>query len=75
MDVITRHLGEFGDGLLVTVELTLLSLAGALVAGVIVAAMRVSPVAVLRAAGTAYVETLLGDLQHSCRGRRERHVG
>ncbi|MFI0453091.1 amino acid ABC transporter permease [Actinomadura sp. 6N118] len=58
MDVITRHLGEFGDGMLVTVELTLLSLAGALVAGVIVAAMRVSPVAVLRAAGTAYVETL-----------------
>ncbi|KAB2341030.1 amino acid ABC transporter permease [Actinomadura rudentiformis] len=58
MDVITRHLGEFGDGLLITVELTLLSLAGALVAGVIVAAMRVSPVAALRAAGTAYVETL-----------------
>ncbi|MFG2007041.1 amino acid ABC transporter permease [Spirillospora sp. NPDC048911] len=58
MDVITRHLGEFGDGLLITVELTLLSLAGALAAGVVVAAMRVSPVGVLRAAGTAYVETL-----------------
>ncbi|MEU5884724.1 amino acid ABC transporter permease [Spirillospora sp. NPDC047279] len=58
MNVITDHLGEFGDGLLVTVELTLLALAGALVAGVVVAALRVSPVPVLRAAGTAYVETL-----------------
>ncbi|WP_433337653.1 amino acid ABC transporter permease [Spirillospora sp. CA-294931] len=58
MDAVTRHLSEFGDGLLTTLQLTLLSLAGALVAGVVVAAMRVSPVAVLRAAGTAYVETL-----------------
>lgn len=56
MDVITDHLGEFGDGLLLTVELTLLSLAGALAAGILVAAMRVSPVRVLRAAGMAYVE-------------------
>ncbi|CNF80502.1 amine acid ABC transporter permease [Mycobacterium tuberculosis] len=58
MDVITDHLGEFGDGLLLTVELTLLSLAGALAAGIVVAAMRVSPVRVLRAAGMAYVEVL-----------------
>jgi glutamate transport system permease protein len=58
MDVITDHLGEFGDGLLLTVELTLLSLAGALAAGILVAAMRVSPVRVLRAAGMAYVEVL-----------------
>ncbi|GAA1573034.1 amino acid ABC transporter permease [Actinomadura kijaniata] len=58
MNVITDHLSEFGDGLLLTVGLTLLSLAGALVAGVVVAAMRVSPVRVLRAAGMVYVETL-----------------
>ncbi|MFD0686275.1 amino acid ABC transporter permease [Actinomadura fibrosa] len=58
MNVITDHLGEFGDGLLLTVELTLLSLAGALAAGIAVAAARVSPVRVLRAAGMAYVETL-----------------
>ncbi len=58
MDVITDHLGEFGDGLLLTVVLTLLSLAGALAAGILVAAMRVSPVRVLRAAGMAYVEVL-----------------
>jgi glutamate transport system permease protein len=58
MIVITDHLGEFGDGLLLTVELTLLALAGALAAGITVAAMRVSPVRVLRAAGMAYVEVL-----------------
>jgi glutamate transport system permease protein len=58
MNVITDHLAEFGDGLRLTVVLTLLSLAGALAAGVVVAAMRVSPVRALRAAGMAYVETL-----------------
>ncbi|GGQ27529.1 glutamate transport system permease protein [Actinomadura coerulea] len=58
MNVITDHLGEFGDGLLLTVELTLLALAGALATGTAVAAMRVSPVRVLRAAGMAYVEVL-----------------
>jgi glutamate transport system permease protein len=58
MDVLLRHAPEFWHGLLATVELTLLSLAGALVIGTVVAAMRVSPVGVLRAAGMAYVETL-----------------
>lgn len=58
MNVITDHLGEFGDGLLLTVGLTLIALAGSLAAGVAVAAMRVSPVRVLRAAGMAYVEVL-----------------
>jgi glutamate transport system permease protein len=58
MEVLLHHAPEFWHGLLATVELTLLSLAGALVAGTAVAAMRVSPVGVLRAAGTAYVETL-----------------
>src|SRR2546421_3063522 len=41
-----------------TVALTLASFAGALVIGVVVAACRVSPGTPLRAAGTAYVETL-----------------
>ncbi|MEV5571894.1 amino acid ABC transporter permease [Spirillospora sp. NPDC052269] len=58
MNVITDHLSEFGDGLLLTIELALLSLAGAFVVGIVVAAMRVSPVRVLRAAGMAYVEVL-----------------
>lgn len=58
MDVLLHHAQEFWHGLLATVELTLLSLAGALAVGTAVAAMRVSPVGVLRAAGTAYVETL-----------------
>ncbi|HEY8478527.1 MAG TPA: amino acid ABC transporter permease [Spirillospora sp.] len=58
MNVITDHLGEFGDGLLLTVALTVLALAGSLAAGVVVAAMRVSPVRVLRAAGMVYVEVL-----------------
>ncbi|MGI5166671.1 amino acid ABC transporter permease [Spirillospora sp. CA-253888] len=58
MNVITDHLPEFGSGLLLTVQLTLLSLAGALLAGTVVAALRVSPVGVLRGVGMAYVETL-----------------
>lgn len=58
MDAFLDHLPEFWHGLLVTLELTGLSFAGALVVGLVIAAMRVGPVAVLRAAGTAYVETL-----------------
>ena len=41
-----------------TAELAIASFAGAVVIGIIVAAWRVSPVAPLRAAGTAYVETI-----------------
>jgi putative glutamine transport system permease protein len=44
------------QGLLTTIQLTLLAGAIALVAGVAVALLRVSPFGVLRAAGTAYVE-------------------
>jgi glutamate transport system permease protein len=58
VDAIAHHLSDFGDGLVTTIELTLLALAGALVTGILVAALRVSPVRVLRAAGTVYVETL-----------------
>ncbi|MFI6976995.1 amino acid ABC transporter permease [Embleya sp. NPDC050154] len=57
MDVVLRHLSAFTDGITTTLELTALSFAGALVIGIVVAAMRVSPVAALRGVGTVYVET------------------
>ncbi|WP_406003325.1 amino acid ABC transporter permease [Streptomyces sp. NBC_00829] len=56
MSALTHHLPQLVDGLLSTCLLMLLSLVGALAIGVLVAAARVSPVASLRAAGTAYVE-------------------
>lgn len=56
MDVVTRHLSAFTDGITTTLELTALAFVGALLIGVVVAAMRVSPVAILRGVGTAYVE-------------------
>ncbi|ETK37343.1 amino acid ABC transporter permease [Microbispora sp. ATCC PTA-5024] len=56
MSAILDHLPEFWQGLVVTLELTAASFAGAAVVGVVVTAMRVGPVPVLRAAGTAYVE-------------------
>lgn len=42
---------------LVTIQLSLLGIAGAMVLGTIVAILRVSPVAVLRGLGTSYVNT------------------
>jgi len=56
--VLVGHLGDFAAGMRLTAALTLASFAGALVIGVLVAACRVSPVAPLRAAGTAYVEII-----------------
>ena len=52
------YLDRLAGGFLTTVSLTLLSAAGALVLGTLLAAFRVSPVAPLRAAGLAYVETV-----------------
>ncbi|MGC0419371.1 amino acid ABC transporter permease [Embleya sp. AB8] len=57
MDVVLRHLSAFTDGITTTLELTALSFLGALLIGVVVAALRVSPVAALRGVGTVYVET------------------
>ncbi|MEV0146213.1 MULTISPECIES: amino acid ABC transporter permease [unclassified Nonomuraea] len=57
MSVILDHLPELWQGLVVTLQLTAASFIGAAVLGVIVTALRVSPVRVLRAIGTAYVET------------------
>ncbi|MFC4113768.1 amino acid ABC transporter permease [Nonomuraea zeae] len=57
MPVLLDHLPELWQGLIVTLQLTAASFAGAAVLGVLVTALRVSPVRVLRAIGTAYVET------------------
>ncbi|MBB6348947.1 amino acid ABC transporter permease [Nonomuraea muscovyensis] len=57
MSVLLDHLPELWQGLVVTLQLTAASFLGAAVLGVIVTALRVSPVRVLRAIGTAYVET------------------
>jgi glutamate transport system permease protein len=58
LNVILDHLDQFRHGTAVTIELTLLSYALAFLIGLVVAGFRVSPVAPLRAAGTAYVETV-----------------
>ena len=58
MSVLIHNLGAFGAGFRTTLALTLASFAGALAIGIVVASMRVSPVAPLRAAGTLYVETV-----------------
>ena len=57
ISVLAHNAGAFGSGIRLTVELTLASFAGALLIGILVASCRVCPVAPLRAAGTAYVET------------------
>ncbi|MFC4009858.1 amino acid ABC transporter permease [Nonomuraea purpurea] len=57
MSVLFDHLPELWQGLIVTIQLTAASFAGAAVLGALVCALRVSPVRVLRALGTAYVET------------------
>jgi len=56
MDAVTGNLGAFADGLLVTLKLSVLSFALAMVIGAVIATFRVSPVAPLRAAGLTYVE-------------------
>ena len=58
MSVLVHNLGAFGSGFRLTLALTLASFAGALAIGIVVASMRVSPVAPLRAVGTLYVETI-----------------
>jgi glutamate transport system permease protein len=48
----------FLEGFWVTIQLTALSFCFAMIIGIVVASLRVSPVPPLRAAGTVYVETL-----------------
>lgn len=55
MNVIVDNLGFIGEGMLLTVGLTIVAWAGAFAVGVILAACRVSPVQPLRVAATAYV--------------------
>lgn len=56
MDAVLDNLDTFRQGFLTTLALTVVSTVLALVLGTLLAAMRVSPVPTLRAAGAAYVE-------------------
>ncbi|MCW2720320.1 amino acid ABC transporter permease [Pseudonocardia sp.] len=55
MDVLFDNLDLYGAAFVGTIELFLIAAVGSLVGGVVLAAMRVSPVPVLRAFGTGYV--------------------
>lgn len=56
MDAVIEFLPEFGQAFLTTLSLLVISGLGALVLGVVIAAMRISPVASLRGFATAYTE-------------------
>jgi glutamate transport system permease protein len=58
VDAVLDNLDAFRQGFLTTLALTVLSSLLALVLGTLLAAMRVSPVPTLRAAGTTYVEVV-----------------
>jgi aspartate/glutamate/glutamine transport system permease protein len=55
-DVLARNLPDFASGFLVTLRIVLISLLIALVAGTVVAALRISRSRWLRAIGSTYVE-------------------
>jgi glutamate transport system permease protein len=55
VDVLIDNLPRLLSGFWLTIQLLALSAIGALILGTILAAMRVSPIPVLRAAGTTYV--------------------
>jgi len=58
MDAIIENLPVFLDGFWKTLQLLLISGFGALVLGLVIAAMRISPVAALRGFATVYTELL-----------------
>ncbi len=58
MNVLFDNLGLYGSAFLGTIELFVVAAIGSLIWGTILAAMRVSPVPILRAFGTAYVNIL-----------------
>ena len=58
MDAILDNLDAYRQGFVTTLELTVVSSVLALALGTLLAAMRVSPVPTLRAAGAAYVEVV-----------------
>jgi len=53
--ILVDRFDVFANGILVTLQICLLSAVGALVVGTLVAVMRISPIPPLRAVGTAYV--------------------
>jgi glutamate transport system permease protein len=55
MDVLLDNLDLYGPGFLNTIKLFLISAFGSLVLGTVLAMLRVSPVPILRTAGTTYV--------------------
>jgi aspartate/glutamate/glutamine transport system permease protein len=55
-EVLVRHFPEFASGFLVTCMLVAISFAIAVVAGIVVATLRVQPVRWLRSIGVVYVE-------------------
>ncbi len=56
MNVLLENLGLYGSAFAGTVQLFLVSAVGSLVLGVLLAAMRVSPVPILRTFGAGYVQ-------------------
>ena len=56
MDAVRDNLGTYREGFVTTLELSALSSVLALLLGTLLAAMRVSPVPTMRAAGATYVE-------------------
>jgi glutamate transport system permease protein len=56
VDAVLNNLDTYREGFVTTLELSVLSSVLALVGGTLLAAMRVSPVPTLRAAGATYVE-------------------
>lgn len=56
MNIVFSHLPEVLSGLWITLRIAVLSFLGALVVGTLVAIMRISPIAPLRAVGLVYVE-------------------
>lgn len=58
MEVLLDNLPLFLEGFRATIELFAIAAIGSLLLGTVIAAMRVSPIPVLRAAGTVYVNIL-----------------
>jgi glutamate transport system permease protein len=58
VNVLLDNLGLFGQAFLGTIKLFVVAAIGSLIGGTILAGMRVSPVPILRAFGTTYVNTV-----------------
>ncbi len=58
MDVLLQNLDLYGSAFLETIKLFLISAVGSLLLGLVIAAMRVSPIPILRGFGSGYVNTI-----------------